>query len=125
MANIAVPKGFSVYLTFTVFGPRGPSASPPDIDITTVVTADQIGAQGEVAARLVTTDGATTRRLRVDVPPTASIGAGRGDVAVTARNKTAHQLVDVTAPPDLSEVQFGTAGAAFPTPDPSSPNQFP
>jgi len=125
MANITIPKGSSVYLPFTVFGPRGPDASPPDIDTTTEVTQAQIGVLGEVAAQLVTSDGPTTRRLRVDVPVTASIGAGRGDVSVTARGRTVHQGIDVAAAQDLSAVQFGAPTAPFPTPAPGAPNQFP
>lgn len=124
MPNIIIPKGFSVYLPFTVFGPGGP---PSDVDTTTVVTSGAIGITGalEVAAQLVTTDGATTRRLRVDALSTAGIGAGRADIAVTARSRTSHQVVDIAAPPDLSAVSFGSASAAFPTPAPGDPVQFP
>lgn len=127
MPNISIPKGQSVYLPFTVFGPGGPNASPPDVDTTTVVTSGAIGVTGasEIAAQLVTSDGPTTRRLRVDALATASVGAGRADIAVTARNRTSHQIVDIAVPPDLSAVQFGPATGAFPTPAPGDPVQFP
>lgn len=120
MPSITIPKGSSVYLPFVVNGPGGPS----DIDTTTVVTAAQVSTLGEVAAQLVTSDGPTTRRLRVDVPPTAGIGPGRGDVAVTARNKTGHQQIDVSAAADFSNVTFGAPGQPFPTPGAGDP-QFP
>lgn len=120
MANITIPKGASVYLPFTVLAADGIT-----VDTTTVVPAGAIGSLGEVAAQLVTSDGPTTRRMRVDGLSSGQIGVGRGDVSVTARNRTAHQGVDLSAPPDFSAVSFGAPSTSFQTPQASDPIQFP
>ena len=127
MPNISIPKGASVYLPFVVFGTGGPNATPPDIDVTTVVPPSAVVVLGntEIAAQLVVTDGSATRRLRVDGLLTGQVGVARGNIAVTARGKTANQLVDLSAPPDFSAVQFGAPSASFQTPAPGDPVQFP
>lgn len=125
MPNPSIPKTQSVYMPITVYGPGGPNATPPDVDLTTPITNANLTVSGtDVAAQVVSTDPQPIRRLRVDATG-PNIGANRANIAVTVNGKTANQLIDVIAAPDRRAVVLGTPTAAFDTPAPSDPVQFP
>jgi hypothetical protein len=113
--NITVNRNKFRAVQVTVYGPGGPSASPPDIDSTTVITNAMLSISGPLVAAV---DPLDNRIVNIGVAVGAPAGVA-GPVTLTVAGKpVGKQFVTVPAAPDLSDVDFGTAGGEQPLPLP-------